>query len=172
VSAIKARRRTLWIGIEAAALALALIGLALGLASLKVSRAEMNQEPERDVGPQVTMFAVIATPDSNTTDARLARIKSQLEKLKPKHGFKLLDVQSQRIEAGQKIACDLKNGYRAETRLLRPVNENGKAELRCELLLDGTRVFSTLVKAPLNQLFFYERSLKDGSQLLIGIGAR
>jgi hypothetical protein len=160
------------IGIEVVAMALALFVLALGTASLRVSRAEMNQEPESETARQVTMFAILATPASNTTDARLAKIKRQLEKLKPEHGFKLLDVQSQRIETGQKVACDLKNGYRAETRLLRPLNENGKAEFRCELLLDNTRVFSTLVKAPLNQLFFYERSLKDGSQLVIGIGAR
>ena len=70
------------------------------------------------------------------------------------------------------MTCDLGNGYKAETILVRPLDENGKVQLRCNLSQQGTKEFSTLVKTPINQLFFYERSLKDGSRVLIGVGAR
>jgi hypothetical protein len=152
-------------------MALPVGGLALGLGGLRVSRAELNQDAG-DVARQVTVIGIIATPGSSTIDSRLATIKSQLDKLKPKHGFKLLDAQSKRIEAGESVACDLKNGYTSETVLVRPLDDGGKVELRCELRHDNTRLFSTLVKTPLNQLFFCERELEDGSQLLIGVGVR
>jgi len=150
---------------------LAIGGLALGMGGLRVSRAEVNQDAG-DVARQVTVIGIIATPGSRTIDSRLATIKSQLDKLKPKHGFKLLDAQRKRLEAGEAVACDLKNGYTSETVLVRPLDDGGKVELRFELRHDNTRLFSTLVKTPLNQLFFYERELADGSQLLIGVGAR
>ncbi len=167
----ESKRRTLGVGLELATVALAVGGLALGLGGLRVSRAEMNQDAS-DVARQVTVVGIIATPGSSTIDTRLTTIKSQLDKLKPKHGFKLLDAQSKRLEAGESIACDLKNGYTSETVLVRPLDDVGKVELRCELWHDDTRLFSTLVKTPLNQLFFYERELEDGAQLLIGVGTR
>jgi hypothetical protein len=167
----ESKRRVSWIGLEMAMIALVGGGLALGPGELKVSRAEVNQDTG-DVARQITVVGIIATPGSNTIDSRLTTIKSQLDKLKPKHGFKLLDAQSKRLEAGESIACDLKNGYTSETVLLRPLDDAGKVELRCDLRHDDTRLFSTFVKTPLNQLFFYERELEDGSQLLIGVGAR
>ncbi len=90
----------------------------------------------------------------------------------PGHGFKLLGVESKRLEAMQSVTCDLGRGYKAETVLVRPLDENGKVQLRCNLSRLGTKEFSTLVKTPVNQLFFYERSLKDGARVLIGVGAR
>jgi hypothetical protein len=121
---------------------------------------------------QVTVFAILATPDSTAVDSRLDTIKTQLRKALPDHGFKLIDVQSKRLEAKQSVTCDLSNGYKAEIVLVRLLDENGKVQLRCNLGLNGTRQFSTLVKTPVNQLFFYERSLKDGTRVLIGVGAR
>jgi hypothetical protein len=167
----QSKRRACWIGLELATIAVVGSGLALGLGGLRVSRAEMNQDAS-DVARQVTVVGIITTPGSNAIDSRLTTIKSQLDKLKPKHGFKLLDAQSKRLEGGESIACDLKNGYTAETVLVRPLDDAGKVEIRCELRHEDTRLFSTLVKTPLNQLFFYERELEDGSQLLIGVGAR
>jgi hypothetical protein len=152
-------------------MALAVGGLAFGLGSFRVSRADGNQDVT-DVARQVTVIGIIATPGSSTTDSRLTTIKSQLDKLKPKHGFKLLDAQSKRLESGDSVALNLKNGFTSETVLIRPLDEGGKVELRCELHHDDVRLFSTLVKTPLNQLFFCERDLEDGSQLLIGVGAR
>jgi hypothetical protein len=132
----------------------------------------MDTKPAYDEARQVTVFGVIATPGTKTADLNLARIKTQLDKLLPKHGFRLLDVQSKRIVAGESVTCDLSNGYTVAMSLVQPVDENGKVQLRCELFQDQASQFSTLVKTPLNQLFFCQRALQDGSQLLIGVGAR
>ncbi len=121
---------------------------------------------------QVTVFAILATDDPAAIDPRLAAVNSQLRKVLPGHGFKLLDVESKRIEATQSVTCDLGNGYKAETVLVRPLDENGKVQLRCNLSQQGLKEFSILVNTPINQLFFYERSLKDGTRVLIGVGAR
>jgi hypothetical protein len=122
---------------------------------------------------QVTVFAILATPDTATVDPRLtANVKTQLRKILPDHGFKLLDVQSKRIEVNQAVTCNLGNGLTAETVLVKSFDENGKVQLRCNLDFKKARQFSTLVKTPANQLFFYERTLKDGSRVLIGVGAR
>jgi hypothetical protein len=56
--------------------------------------------------------------------------------------------------------------------LVRSLDDDGKVELRCELFQDEAMRFSTVVKTPLNQLFFCQRPLPDKSQLLIGMGAR
>jgi hypothetical protein len=151
---------------------LAFGGLALGLGGLRVSRAEVKVESADDMARQVTVFAIVATPGTKQVDSKLSTIKTQLDKLMPQHGFKLLDVQSKRLVSGESVACDLQNGYTTETRLVGPVDENGKVPLRCELFLNQNREFSTLVKTPLNQLFFCERELQDGSHLLLGVGAR
>ncbi len=121
---------------------------------------------------QVTVFAILATPGSKTIDPCLAMIKSQLRKVLPDHGFKLLTMESKRIGTGQSVTCDLGNGYKTETILIQSLDENGKVRLRCTLALNGKHEFSTLVKTPANQLFFYERLLKDGTRVLIGVGAR
>jgi hypothetical protein len=121
---------------------------------------------------QVTMFAILATPGPVTVDPRLGAVKVQLRKILPGHGFKLLGVETERIETGESVTCDLGHGYKAETSLVRPLDEKGKVQLRCNLILDGKPEFSTLVKSPVNQLFFYERSLRDGKRVVIGVGAR
>ena len=166
------RRRSGGLAIELAVAALAFGGLALGLCGLHVSRAEMDTKTAGDEARQVTVFGVIATPGSKTADTNLASIKTQLDKLLPKHGFRLLDVQSKPIVAGESVTCDLRNGSTLVASLVQPVDENGKVQIRCELFRDQNRQFSTLVKTPPNQLFFCQRALQDGSQLLIGVGVR
>jgi hypothetical protein len=147
--------------------------LALGLCGLHVTRAELSSLKSQGQGRQVTVFGVIATPDGKTPESStLATIKAQLDKLVPKHGFKLVDAQSQRIQVGDSVTCDLGDGYSAVTSLIETLDENGKVQLRCELFKGEARQFSTLVKSPLNQLFFCQRPLSDGTQLLIGVGAR
>jgi hypothetical protein len=133
---------------------------------------EYNKSSADETARQVTVFAILATADPAAIDPRLASVTSELRKVLPGHGFKLLDMKSKRIEATQAVTCDLGNGYKAEIVLVRPHDENGKVQLRCNLSQQGTKEFSTLVKTPINQLFFYERSLKDGSRVLIGVGAR
>jgi hypothetical protein len=164
-------------GLEAGVLGLAMISPGVGPApaARQVDR-DANQavwDTSEDVtARQVTVFAILATSDPSAIDPRLAGVETQLRKVMPDHGFKLLDVQSKRIVARQAVSCDLGNGYKARTELVRPLDENGKVELRCSLALKSEPVFSTLVKTPPNQLFFYERSLKDGARVLIGVGAR
>jgi hypothetical protein len=121
---------------------------------------------------QVTLFAVVATPGSQTIDPKLKRIAPQLRKLLPGHGFKLLDVQSKRLEAGESVRSDLGRGLSASTALVQPLDENGKVVLRCTLSQNEVVQFDTMVTTPPNQLFFCDRPLGDGSRLLIGIGAR
>jgi hypothetical protein len=95
-----------------------------------------------------------------------------LRKLLPGHGFRLVNVQSKRLEGSQSVTCDIGNGTKAETTLVRPFDEDGKVQLRCSLSQKGARQFSALFKTPANQLFFYERSLSDGARVLIGVAAR
>jgi hypothetical protein len=169
----ESKRRPGWLTIGLTATGLAFGGLALGLCGLHVSRAEVRSSSTEVEARQVTVFGVIATPQGKTPDSStLATIKAQLDKLLPKHGFKLLDAQSKRVEAGESVTCELGDGYSVLTSMVEMLDENGKVQLRCELFKDDVRQFSTLVKTPLNQLFFCQRPLQNGSQLLIGVGAR
>jgi len=166
------RRRSGWFGIKLVLVVLALGGLALGFSAIRVSRAQGEVDANPDIARQVTVVAIIATPGARTVDSKLAIIKTQLDELLPKHGFKLLGAQSERIVAPESVTCKLNNGYTVAISLVKSQDENFKVELRCELFQDKARQFSTLVKTPVNQLFFCQRALPDGSQLLIGVGAR
>ena len=97
-----------------------------------------------DNARQVTVFGVLATPNAKTVDSRLSNIQSQLEKLLPKNGFKLLDARSGCIVDGESITCSLGHGYSLTTSLVKPLDENGKVELRCELFHDKVSEFATL----------------------------
>jgi hypothetical protein len=114
----------------------------------------------------------MARPADKTADPRLANIRTQLEQLLPEHGFRLLDARTARLVAGESVTCDLEQGYTIVTSLVQLADENGKVELRCDLFHGHGERFSTLVRTPLNQLFFCQRALSEGSQLLVGIGAR
>jgi len=126
------------------------IGLGAGLLGLAFFAQGQGAGPaarqvDRDASPavwdtsedvtarQVTVFAILATSDPTAIDPRLAGVETQLRKVMPGHGFKLLDVQSKRIGSKQAVSCDLGNGYKARTELVRPVDENRKVELRRSL---------------------------------------
>jgi hypothetical protein len=165
------RRWALRAGLSMAALACA--GLALGFWGLRTSRAAGETASDPEIARQVTVFGIVATPQGESVDEGLKHIKAALGKLLPQHGFKLLDSQSARIVAGESVECTLGHGYTATVTMLRPIDDDGKVELRCEVMLDGERQFAATVRTPRNQLFFCERPfLDDGSKLLIGIGAR
>ncbi len=166
------KRRPAWFGIELAIALIASGGLVLGISGIRVSRGEVEATASENVARQVTVFGVVATPGAKSVDSKLMSINAQLGKLLPKHGFKLLDAQSERIVAGESVTCKLAGDYTAVISLVRSLDDNGKVELRCELFQNEMSQFSTLVKSPLNQLFFCQRPLDDGSQLLIGMGAR
>jgi hypothetical protein len=121
---------------------------------------------------QVTIFGILATPNDRAIDAKLRPIASQLRTLFPNHGFKLLGVETKRMSTGQSRVCDLGGGFSTQTQLLNPTDANGKAQLRFQLDQQGQIEFATIVTTPLNQLFFCDKLLPDGTRLVIGIGVR
>ena len=149
-------------------LAIALLGSFLALIAVLPLTA---QEPD-PLSRQVTLFGVIATPGGNEVDPKLVKVQTQLRKLLPGHSFRLLDVQGKRLNAGEKVACNLEDGFTAAARLVEPLDENGKVQIRCFVLQKEAVVLETLVTTPPNQLFFCEKTLTNGSRLLIGVGAR
>ena len=90
----------------------------------------------------------------------------------PRTGLSCSTPEASAVVDGESVTCNLGNGYFLTTTLVKWLDENGKVELRCELFHDKAVEFSTLVKTPSSQLFFCQRALDDGSQLLIGVGAR
>ena len=145
----------------------------VGTPGIRATRAAGQAETHREVVRHVTVFAILATPGGKAVDGRLTSFQKYLGRLLPGHSFKLLDARNARIVAGESIECKLTHGYAVETTLIRPIDEDGKVQLRCELSLDGQRQFSATVRTPLNQVFFCERPyLTDGSKLLIGVAAR
>ena len=157
------RGRRLWLGIVLAALTLG------NRPHAAAAQAGPGAAP---AACQVTLFAINAVPGSDMIDPKLAAIAPQLRKLLPGHGFKLLEVRSKALRAGQTIRSELGNGLTASTVLVRPLDENGKIELRCALRLNEIGLFDIPVATPPNQLFFCDRLLDDGTRLLIGVGAR
>lgn len=141
------------------------------LLPLTVSEAQGQGQGSRPAR-QVTVFGIVAVPGINTIDPKLKEVAPQLRKLLPGHGFKLLDVKSKRLTAGQAVICDLGGGASALTTLIQPLDEDGKVQLRCELVLNGVPQHATIVATPPNQLFFCDKTRDDGSRILIGIGAR
>jgi hypothetical protein len=134
--------------------------------------AVRTRAPAQDDGArQVTLFGVIAAPGA-AIDPRLANVAPQLRKLLPGHSFRLLDVQSKRLTAGQTLSCNLQGPFTASTMLLHPLDENGKVRLRCVVMQGGVAQLQTDVSTPPNQLFFCEQPLGGGQRLLIGVGAR
>ncbi len=146
------------------------IGLGFLLALIMAARA--SGQAMEVAARQVTLFGVIATPADLRVDPKLAKVAPQLRKLLPNHGFRLLDVQSKRLTAGETLSCTLESGYVAETTLIEPLDGNGKVQLRCAVLRNQAVQLETKVATPANQLFFCDKVLNNGSRLLIGIGAR
>jgi hypothetical protein len=147
--------------------AVALVAVALIVLAANEARPQ-NYEPAR----QVTVFGIVAVPNRTVMDPKLKAIAPQLRRLLPNHGFKLLDVQSKRLSAGQTVTCDLGGGSTTGITLIRPIDDNGKVQLRCEILQNEVSQLATLVSTPANQLFFCDKTRPDGSRILIGIGAR
>ena len=140
----------------------------------RTTQGGANQEPTPSDW-QVTVIGMQVLPGEadGGMDPRLASIKNQLRKLIPaNHGVKLLDVRSDRISAGKTIRCDLGKDRRVKVTLVDPLGMEGKIKLHYELTEGKKRLAASDVSSPLNQLFFCEHKLEDGSMLLIGVGAR
>ena len=134
--------------------------------------AAQDQGQDEIPARQVTLFGVLATPNDATMDPKLAAVATQLRKLLPNHGFRLLGVQSRRLTVGQSLSCSLGGGFTAGTTLLHPFDANGKVQLRCAVMLNQVPQLDTMVGTPPNQLFFCEKLLPSGQRLLLGVGAR
>ena len=146
-------------------IALTLLGL---LATDTRARAQDLGLPSR----QVTLFGIVATPGSTEIDEKLKSIAPQLRKLKPGYGFKLLAVESRRLETGGSIEVEFSNGYRAGAAMIEPFDADGKVLLRFALERNRMPLGATIVATPPNQLFFIDQELPNQAILLIGIGAR
>ncbi|APW61449.1 hypothetical protein [Paludisphaera borealis] len=176
------RDYTLWVQIALVVLGVSVSGLIVAqrLRAQRASSAPVSApvEPPSPAPPlgaarQVTVFAIRAVPGESAIDPRLSSVKAQLRKVLPDHGFELLEVQTGRLDPGEFLKCDLGRGWLAKTTLEPPsADDFGRVRLRCELIDGDKPRFSTLVDAPENQLFFYERALRDGMHVLIGVGAR
>lgn len=149
-----------------------LVGVLLGLIAL--GAAHPGDPPTTLDGPdrQVTIFGILLSPDRKSDDPRLLPIADQLRKLKPGNGFRLRSVATERLAASASLRCELGEGLEATATLLDAANDAGKVRLRFELRDGGQVELSTVVTTPPNQLFFCEKPLPDGQQLLIGVGAR
>ncbi|WP_165071211.1 hypothetical protein [Paludisphaera rhizosphaerae] len=121
---------------------------------------------------QVTVFAIKATPNASAIDPRLSEVRDQLRKVLPNHGFELIATRSERLQPGETLPCDLGEDRVAETTY--ESAEAGRISFLCSFREgpSDAPAYTTHVDAPENQLFFYERSLRDGSRVLIGVGAR
>lgn len=148
--------------------------LALLLASLAGSPSVA--ESQRISSRQVTLFGILANPtlpqEQPTVDPKLQPIATQLRQLFPGHDFKLVGVETQRLPTGRSLSCQFNDGYSAKAQLTDPLDSNGKARLRFQLSQRGGIDFATIVSTPINQLFFLDKRLSDGSKLIMGIGVR
>ncbi len=152
----------------------ALLAAALLIAGLALLP---SSSPGQEALPrQVTLFGIRAIPTGANTplviDPKLQPIEAQLRRLFPNHSFELVGVETQRVPTGRSMSCNFGSGYAASVQLTNPLDLNGKAQLRFQLNQNGAIDFATIVNTPLNQLFFLDKRLADGSKLIMGLGVR
>jgi len=155
-------------GLLLAALAFATLGA--------ISPAMSRQDVAAQAAPgrQVTLFGIHATPGGSKIDPRLEKIEPQLRKLFPgkAYSFKFLATESKRLDVGDSVICKLGDGFVAGATLRSPLDNEGNILMQFDLERDAQPEFSTIVRTPPNQLFFCDKTLPDGSKLLIGLGGR
>lgn len=139
------------------------------LALLGLTSARAGDETQR----QMTMFAIVATPDGETTDPRVISIVDALKRLRPGYGFELKVHKSERVGPGERIVCDLGDGLSAEAKLVQGQDpSNGKLRIAFTITRDGKAESTITVVTPPNQLFICEKPLKGDTKLLIAVTAR
>jgi hypothetical protein len=123
---------------------------------------------------QVTVFGVLVVPDRpEAIDPKLAKLKKQLQRLKPNSGFAFRGSESRRLTPGESLTADLGGGVEATTELLSAMNRHGKVQFKFTLKVDGQPEFTTTVTTPPNQVFYIEKTLpRTHQRLLIGVGGR
>lgn len=123
---------------------------------------------------QVTVFGVLVIADEpEAIDPKLAKLKKQLQRLKPNSGFTFRGSESRRLTPGESLTTDLGDGVTATTELVDAMNLNGKLQFKFTLLVEGQPEFTATITTPPNQVFYIEKTLpKSGQRLLIGVGGR
>lgn len=157
------------------ALAAAVMAFGVGPGLPSAGTAGPAQDPE--VVRHVTVFGIEAIPGRKIRDLALTQVASQLEKLKPDHGFRLLGAKSERVERGEEVVCDVEAGRELRVALLEDAGPDGKVKLRVKLMpKEGEEpLFEAEVSTPPNQLLFLDKELDGASgkvTLLVGLGAR
>ena len=143
--------------------------LALAAACCVPAGASWQGAPAR----QVVVFGVLATPGSSTMDPKIAPVvQTQLRRVLPGHGFKLIKVQSERVLPGQSVVCNMGGGFVASTTLMNPLDANGKVQIRYDLSHLDAPQFQTIVATPPDQFNFFDKMLTNNNRLLVGVGAR
>lgn len=122
---------------------------------------------------QMVVFGVEATPGSTQMDPKIAPVvQAQLRQLLPNHGFRMIKIKSDRVAASGTVKCDLGDGFIATSRLLKPLDANGKIQMHFELMHREISQFQTIVATPPDQFNFFDKNLPNGNRLLVGVGAR
>jgi hypothetical protein len=153
---------------RAAWLALA-VGLMSGFRPGPPASASWQGAP----GRQVVMFGVLAKPGSKAMDPKISPVvAARLRHILPGHGFKLIQIKSERVLAGQSVELDMGGGFEALAHLMDPLDVNGKVQMRFALTFQGASQFQSVVVTPADQFNFFDKVLPNNSHLLIGVGAR
>ena len=145
----------------------------VALASCSVLVPPTSASPQGAPGRQVVLFGVLATPGGTSMDSKISPVvAAQLRRTLPGHSFKLIEIKSDRVLAGQSIALDLGEGFVTSAQLMNPLDPNGKVQIRFDLSLFGVPQFQSIVATPPDQFNFFDKVLPNSSHLLIGVGAR
>lgn len=160
---------------------LAMVGvLALTACSERRAPPAVAPPPKPASGPtrDLTLFGVVATPDSSWVDPRLtaADLVPQLRAFVvdcADCGVKLLGSKTkERMAPSQSVSLDLEQGHVASAELLDPLDAEGKVRLKFTLSQRGRTSYEATVITPPDQPFFCDKTLKDGRRLLLMVGAR
>jgi hypothetical protein len=121
----------------------------------------------------VVVFGVLARPGGTAMDSKISPVvAAQLRRTLPGHSFKLIEIKSDRVLAGQSVVLDLGEGFVTSAQLMNPLDPNGKVQLRFDLAQFGVSQFQSIVATPPDQFNFFDKMLSNNSHLLIGVGAR
>ncbi len=129
-------------------------------------------QPIEERARQVTLFGIQAVPNNGFIDPKLQSIADQLRRAKPNHGFRLIRSQTQRLEEAGTLVCELVPGSDIKAKLVDARDPKGQVCFDFQIVLNRQTLVNTRLLTPPNQLLFVEKSLPDGTLLLVGLGAR
>ncbi len=145
-------------------------GVVVRLLAALVLGAGIEVRPGVWTRAQVTVFGIVAVPNQAMMDPKLKAIAPNCAACSP---TMVSSCSTSRASGSRPDRPSVANsgGAAAATTLMMPLDDNGKVQLRCELLQNEVSQVATMVATPPNQLFFCDKARPDGSRILIGIGA-